>query len=136
MHTLPELKYQVEALAARIRAPAWLLPTYGFSEDGARPHLEADGHGLHYVVVERGQEQERRTTTDADELLYWVFQSVTFSMACDYEVRHRVPGQDFRRLLFQEQLRLLAALSPAWATRCAARLKRTLRSAPYDDSLG
>lgn len=48
------------------------------------------------VVVERGIEWERRKTNDLDKLLYWIFANLTFSMAVEYELAHRVEGQDFR----------------------------------------
>ena len=93
---LAQLRAVVEKLAARIEAPENVLPTYGASEDSARPHIEIDGR-YHFVVVERGLELERRTTTDLDEILYWIFDGVTSSLASRYEVRNRNPGEDFRR---------------------------------------
>ena len=81
--------------------------------DGS-PHVEVLD-GLYYVVTERGEELQRRSTHEADELLYWLLQGVTFSLACDFELRHRVPGQDFRRILFTKQLELLRGLDPAGA---------------------
>jgi hypothetical protein len=85
--SLADLKQFVEKLAAKIEAPASLLPTYGHSLDGAHPHVEADhgeaDHGeadnrktdhagmWHYVTVERGRELERKTTVNLDDLLYW-----------------------------------------------------------------
>jgi Immunity protein 63 len=58
---------------------------------------------------------------------------VHFSMACDDERRHRVAGQDFRRLLFSKQIQLLEALSHDWATRKASELQETLARHPFDD---
>lgn len=118
-----EIQSDVNALAATIDAPSRLLPTYGTSEDFARPHIEARDDGLMaWVVIERGTELERKTTYSRDELLYWVFVMVTFSMAADHEVAHRVDGEDPRRLLFTRQLELLAELNPDWATRRMAEL--------------
>jgi catechol 2,3-dioxygenase-like lactoylglutathione lyase family enzyme len=75
-------------------------------------------------VVERGQELRRDTTRDLDELLYHVFESVTFELACDYERAHRIAGEDIRRQLFARQLELLSSLSPAWAEREASEHRR------------
>ena len=117
----------MERLAARIGAPAGHLPTYGQSEDGARPHVEIDVYGrFAYVVVERGAELSRRDTEELDELLGWIFQDVTFAMACDYEARHRVEGEDFRRLLFTYQFELLDQLNPVWTERRKAALGQIL----------
>ena len=131
---LAEIERKVRELAALIGATGYLLPTFGRSEDGARPHIEADAAALHYVVVERGKELEHVTTCDIDELLWHVFQSVTFDLASDFAVKHRVEGRDFRRTLFSKQLELLAALSPEWARREALYQKGVLYRNPYDDT--
>ena len=134
--TLCEIKTEVERLAALIGASENYLPTYGHSEDGARPHLEIDARGYHYVVVERGQELERLTTNDPDELLFNVFANVAFSLACRYELTHRIEGQDFRRVLFRQQVALLARISPRWGEREARRQESILREHPFADDLG
>src|ERR1700744_4115794 len=61
----------------------------------------------HYVYVEKGRERSRRTTSNIDELLYWIFWDATFGAARDYEMRHRRPREDFRRQLFEVQLEML-----------------------------
>ncbi len=72
-------------------------------------------------------------TTDLDELLYWIFQDVTFSMACSYELAHRIPGMDSRWLRFQHQLELLQTLHPGWKERCAADLAEVPKNHPFVD---
>jgi len=134
MLTLPEIKAEVDRLAARIGASGYLLPTYGRSEDGARPHIEVDSRGYHYVVIERGQELERLTTNNLDELLFNVLEGITFSLASKYELAHRVESQDFRRILFQHQAELLSELYPHWGEREAQHHKQILREHPFDDN--
>jgi len=46
------------------------------------------------VVAERGNEHQRHTTSEVDELLYDVFKSVTFELARKHELDHRVHGKD------------------------------------------
>lgn len=130
--SLAAIQARVEALAERIGAPAHLLPTYGATEDFARPHVEADDR-YHFVVVERGQELERSSSPDLDALLYRVFRSVAFSMACAYELARRRPGRDPRRLIFQHERDLLAVLDPAWSERIAAEQAATLAKHPFAD---
>jgi hypothetical protein len=136
MATLSEIKTEIDRLAAQINASGNALPTYGHSEDGARPHIEVDARGYHYVIVERGQELERLTTTDLDELLFHVFESVTFNLASKYELAHRIEHQDCRRILFSRQVELLSTLSQHWGERSARRLEQTLRLHPFDDEAG
>lgn len=125
---------RIHALGARIDAPDDLLPTLRRTEDSARPHIEVDAR-YHWVVVERGEELERRSTDDLDQLLYWTFESACFSMACSYELHHRASGQDTRPIMFARQCALLGALDPAWAHACAARQAAVLAEHPFTDGL-
>lgn len=43
------------------------------------PHVEIVRGKYHYVVCERGSEDERKTTTDEDELLYWLISVLSVS---------------------------------------------------------
>ena len=133
--TLSEIKAEVDRLAAQIGASGYILPTYGSSDDGARPHIEVDSRGYHYVVVERGEELKRLTTSDLDELLFNVFEGITFSLACNYEVAHRIKKQDSRRILFQRQVELLSALFPYWGEREARIHVQILRTHPFNDNV-
>lgn len=134
--SLDDIKKQVDKLAAKIKAPKEMLPTYGKTEDFARPHIEIDNTGtLHYVVVERGEELERKSTSDADELLYWVFSSITFNMAINYEVQHRAMFKDPRRKMFSKQIELLQKMSEAWAQKEAEDHQKILKEHPFKDKL-
>ena len=130
---LDAIKAEIDRLASLINASGFLLPTYGASEDFARPHIEVDARGYHYVVVERGIELRRVTTRSLDDLLHQVFDSVTLSLACDFELANRIKGQDSRRLLFQRQLELFSSLRPEWARRHSLEHQRILREHPFDD---
>jgi hypothetical protein len=89
--TLDNIKNLIDTFAEKINAPRYLLATYGYSLDGAHPHIEIDRcEQLYYVIVERGQELKRNFAVDTEDLLYRVFADVTFSMAVDYEVKHRI----------------------------------------------
>ena len=68
--TLAEIKTEVDRLAAMIGAAGYVLPTYGQTEDFARPHIEVDSRGFHYVVIERGQELSHLILNTLDELLF------------------------------------------------------------------
>lgn len=115
-------------------APEYLLPTFGYTEDAARPAIYIDENGYNYVIIERGTELERRTTTDIQELLYWIFSDVTFSMAVNYELNHRVEGQDSRRLLFKEQTRLMNSIEKSFGMKTRKEIKSILSRNPYKDS--
>jgi hypothetical protein len=133
MLTIAEIKIEVDRLAPKISASGYYLPTYGRSEDFARPHIEVDARGYQYVVIERGEELKRITTNDLNELLYQIFEPITSRLACDYELAHRVESQDCRRLNFQHQVDLLLILSKEWSLRKAQQRMQILLEYPFDD---
>jgi hypothetical protein len=129
--TLAQIRTEVERRASIIGASGNSeLPTYGETRDFGYPHIEVDGRGYHWVVVERGEERKRITTPDLDELLYAVFRPLTQHLASDG--RH-FKGKDSRRLMFARQIELLTQLDPRWAARCAEEQRRTLIENPFFD---
>jgi hypothetical protein len=135
MLTLSEIEEKVNQLAQKIGAPRNILPTYGYSEQTARPHVEVGSVVYYYVVAERGQEYDRYAAFDIDELLYKVFADVTFELSTKYELAHRIKNQDFRRIMFQHQVKLLSMLSPEWAEREAKEHEQILQRHPFNDVL-
>lgn len=132
--SLSDIQKRVDELAAAINAPLDLLPTYGYSKDFGYPHIEVDENGLlHYVVMERGQELDRKTTGDLNTLLYWIFSGVSFSMASAYELKHKVENKDPRRILFQKQEELLGVLNEEWRQKEHEAHKKILEQYPFDD---
>jgi hypothetical protein len=135
LFTLQEIGNYVNSLAERIGAPATILPTYGRTDDGARPHVEIRDGELFYVIVERGEELKRVRTVEIDHLLYLIFSDVTFSMAVKFEYKHRNALQDFRRILFAKQEELLGLLNPAWREKEQMAHQTILSEYPFDDEV-
>lgn len=99
--TLTELKIIANQLAAKLNAPLYELPTFGPPIGDGTPNIEIDDQGLfHYAMSERGEEYDRNTTAELDEVLYLIFSDVTFKMALDFERKNRIETQDFRRLVY------------------------------------
>jgi hypothetical protein len=133
---LSDIKIEVDKLAAKIDAPDMFLPTYGYSRDGAWPHIEVKDNLLYYVVIERGKELKRNSTTEINELLYWIFDSATFSMAGKYELAHREEARDFRRIMFAHQEKLLGLLYDTWQEKKIQEHQKILEKHPFDDLAG
>jgi hypothetical protein len=121
------IKSQILKLANKINAPDVYLPTFGSSEDFARPHIEKTGNTYHWVVVERGQELERKSSDDINEILFHVFQAVTFEMACKWEVQNRKEDEDSRIQLFQKQEELLKLIDEDYYLKTKKRHDKLLR---------
>lgn len=98
------------------------------------PHVEIIGNQYDYVVTERGSEMERRSTEDADELMYWLVSDLIFRLASVYELQNRITGQDNRRILFQKEVELFSVVNPDWTTKRKLEINETLRTHPFKDS--
>ena len=87
--TLEEIKLEVDTRARALRVAECGLPTYGYSEGWtARPCIEIDKGGFHYVIMERGNELQRITSGDVDDLLCRVFSGVTL-VTCSPQAAHK-----------------------------------------------
>lgn len=132
---LDEIEKNVAEIARRLDVPARYLPTFGFTEDFGRPHIEVDDKGYHYIVVERGVVRDARIVDNIKDLLYLIFVSATSSMAWDFERLNRIQGQDARRLAFKKQLQLLNEIDKDFGKRYAKELISILANAPYADDI-
>lgn len=81
--------------------------------DGS-PHIESNGDRFHFVVTERGSELERIKDLTSDEVLYLLFEGITFHMATKYELKNRKDGIDGRRVWFPYQEQIMGTLNIQW----------------------
>ena len=133
--SLTEVQKLIDKLAQQINVPQYLLPMYEIPLEGT--YVELDKNGLlFYVATERGKENFRYLAKDLDDLLYKVFEGATLTMASNYESKHRIKGQDARRMMFNEQGRLLGVLNEKWTVRRVADVKQILTEHPFDDNAG
>jgi len=88
-----------------------------------------------YRFLERGKIEEDRETNDITEITYWAVDTQVFEMSLEYEFRHRVHGQDSRRLMFSKNLEYFAELGEEYLKRAEQDIAETLEKAPYEDEL-
>ena len=134
LKTFAEIGMEFERIAALISAvghPAF--PALGRTSIFQESFVEIDARGYHLVSSERGVERGRTVTLDLDELMYQVFDTVTFELATTYELTNRIESQDPRRIMFRHQQELLAKISAPWAARKALYHETLLQRAPFDD---
>jgi hypothetical protein len=96
-------------------------------------HVECVGGEFNYVVTERGNEFERRRTVDPQELLFWLVSDLTWEMAAEWELQHRIEGEDFRRQLFRRDIELISRIDPEWARRKREKYEKILGEYPFND---
>ncbi|MFX0023526.1 MAG: Imm63 family immunity protein [Candidatus Hermodarchaeota archaeon] len=133
IYSISTIRKKVREYGKRIDAPSQLLTVRSTTDGFGTPHIEIDKKGYNYVVSERGKEFERRQTNDLDTLLYWIFKSIVFSMASDYELEHRKLNEDFRRQLFARRIELMEQLDSKFALWEKQDIEKTLKEHPYDD---
>jgi hypothetical protein len=114
---LSEIEFEIRNIAKLIDAPDQYLPTFGYTEGNARPHIEIQGEEFHYIINERGEEYKREITNEFHELKFLVFADVTFEMAVQLERKNRKKNEDFRIQMFQIQEDLLFKIESAYSVR-------------------
>ena len=136
MKMIEQLRKQYHAIAEQLSAPPQYVKFTETPQHDGSPHVEYEGNELLYVVTERGTRVEERRTTDPDELLFWLISGLTWQMASDFELSHRIESQDCRRQLFAKHLELLTAVKPEWARRKKQEYDKILVEHPYNDDKG
>lgn len=136
--SLLRIKKKINELARKIDAPRKLRPSYGsFDYDVDSFFIEIDKKGvMRLIETEKGQVHEVRRTRDLDELLYWIFSNITFSMAFKLSLEKTIGSMDRRKLIFQFQEELLGKLNPQWKEKIRVEYKEFLKNHPVDENKG
>jgi hypothetical protein len=130
---IDKIRQRIESFAEIIDAPRNLLPTFS-NPDGASPNVDIDPHGQFiYENYERGKQIKKVIALDEFDLCYYVFEIVTFTMACDFGSKHRIEGKDFRRIMFEKQEELMGQMMKNWEIRKHEDHQSILKSRPFDD---
>jgi hypothetical protein len=135
--SLKEIKKKVDEIYQRV-LPKTIVPyiTYNFAIGDATPNIEVNEHGYCFVISERGVEIERRITQDIQELMYWIFEYVTYNIASKYAVYNPYPSNwKQRRIRWKNQLELLGRISQDFKEKCKLEIMETLKNAPLEDGL-
>jgi hypothetical protein len=126
MKSLTDIQAEVARLAKIINALENDLPTFGYSEQSGRPHIEITDSNYYYVNCERGKEYKRIGTTDLNELIFIIFNEVTLQMAAIKEFQNRRENEDHRIQVFQIQEELINCILPEFRERLQNEHKKFL----------
>lgn len=130
--TLQQVNDEVQRLRSILHGKPVAWADFGIDEDGGSSHVRIDDR-YHWIAMERGQECAHQATDDVDELLYWIIASNAVGTAGRWEMEHRHPTDDFRRLYFARAVELLARVKPEWAARQQAEWDEVLARHPFVD---
>lgn len=125
----------VNQYGTKIGIPIGELQIYDGPQGDGTPYIQVNGNTYFYIIEERGYVFEKRETSDFDTLLYWLMSDIVFSLASEYELNHRNPHQDSRRVLFEKELKLMQSLEPAWYVQKRKEIENTLFNSPYVDKV-
>ncbi|MBB2750050.1 UNVERIFIED_ORG: hypothetical protein GGI57_000723 [Rhizobium aethiopicum] len=131
-----EIETRFLDIAGKISLPAAKAIVQFHGDGMASPFIDIKDSGeMFYVIEERGVELERKRCLSIDDVLYFLFSSITHDMASAYAATHKKQGVDFRRVMFQEQVRLLELASKEWRLKRELEISEVLRKAPYNDGM-
>ncbi|MEV7211776.1 hypothetical protein AB0O31_01600 [Kitasatospora cineracea] len=122
--TVEDVRAGVERIAARLDGVEW-RDLVGFAASyELRPYIEVHDGVVHWILGERSDVLDRRTTRDLDEALYWAAREATGPLSWRRRAaRQRLgtpgsePGPPARVVALAEQTALLRGLDPAWGRR-------------------
>lgn len=132
LYSISTIRKKVREYGKKIGVPKKLLTVPTTTDGFGTLHIEIDDQGYHYVVSERGTEYKRKTTRNVHTLLYWIFKDIVFEMASDFELNHRKPEEDFRRILFNKDLELFEKLDRQWYMWEKEDIDNILKENPYE----
>lgn len=133
--TLEEVKQKVYSLCKKIDLDinSNLLPMFSESDqifsEGASIYVSNSKY--YYVIMERGKINKKYESENLDDILYPLFESITFSLGCDYELKHRRNNEDSRKQIWEKQLKLLGKIDVQFEENCKKEIESILEIAPY-----
>lgn len=131
--TLRTISDRYHTIARSLSAPQKHVRFATSPQHDGSPHVECYGGEFHYIVTERGSEFEHRKTSHAEELLFWLVSDLTWAMASDWELQHRIEKEDFRRQLFRKDVELISKVRNEWGRRKKEKYEKILGGRPFDD---
>ena len=116
MEKINEIKSLISNYASKLEAPKDIVPSFESTDDFVYRSIEIDNKGnYNYVLVESGIEIERKVFSNEKELLFEIFENVTFIMASSYEYTNQIKIPDFTASLLSKQEELLGLLDKNWS---------------------
>lgn len=133
--SINEIQKEVDKQVLKIGYPPHSINVFSAPTNDGSPYISFENEMYNYVSSERGYEFSRNTTKSIDELLYWIISSFVSHISFQYELEHRIPGRDGRRMAFPMIISFMAKMSKEWEIKAQKEIDKTLSNAPYDDSL-
>ncbi|MGK3144642.1 Imm63 family immunity protein [Pantoea sp. C2G6] len=129
------IQKEVDKLVSKIGCPPHSVTFFSAPTNDGTPYVSFENEIYNYISSERGYEFSRKTTKSLNELLYWITSAFVSNISFQYELEHRIPGRDGRRMAFPMIIAFMARMNNEWEIKAKNEIDQTLSNAPYDDSL-
>ena len=133
MKDIGEIREIVKSLGREVGASQDLTKVLDGPGGNGEAFVKVSEEFYEYIIEERGYIFETRATKNVEDVLYWIMNDVIFKVASEYEIKNRVAGRDFRRLLFDKEIELFKRINLKWAERRKEERGRRLAPYPYND---
>lgn len=134
MRSLIEIQQLIDKLALQINPPAHVMPTYDNLRRDGTPNIEVGDSLYYYRAFDRGTLSLNRQTDNLANLLYWVFEDITSTMASDYVREHPDSQINSRKARFEHQLMLLEKINREWKKLREKEIEEILKNSPYEET--
>lgn len=131
MLTFLEIQAKVDQVCEKIGLEKKVWPAV--QNDGA-PYVLIHEDKYWYISEERGEVYFEKTTKDFEELLYWIMDNFISSYSYQFELKNRIRGQDFRRIIFAKQIELFGLISDEWKVKKEKNIKEILGKSSFKDN--
>lgn len=134
IRSIVPIQGEITRLASIIDAPPEILPRYDLTpEDEQDDFIVIEGDQYVFIRTEPMGQFEKIRTKSEDELLYQVFECITFQLAEKATIQEYQPEIECRRFLWPKQAKLMGKLSLQWLARLEMAHTDTLATWPYKD---
>lgn len=134
--SIDEVKNEVDRLCEIIDNSKSRFGFVTFDEPSpyAIPFITVDQKGYHFIVYDAGRKIRDDITRDFKELLYWIFDGITFAIAQDFALftPYKIEWEQ-RRNRFHKQLELLHLIDNRFEDRTKRRILEVLKRSPFTD---
>jgi len=107
--------------------------TFDAPEGDGTPCVMIDDEGYHYVLSERGNEFERRTTKDINLLMYWIARDVVSRIAYRHIVKNP-KGLEQRCVAFMRKIELMRKIDVGFEEKLKQDISLILKDNPFIDN--
>lgn len=132
--TIDNIQKEVNTMLLNLDLPEYSLPLCTVPIGDGTPYISFENNKYNYIYSERGYEFSRKITESIDELLYWIMYDFIHKLAVKYELMHRIPKRDSRRIYFPKIVELMDKINIEWGLKVKKELDDILKNSPYDDN--